>query len=364
MTAAESISLPFNSDKAEAFADRLVNALNEGALCLMTSIGHRTGLFDAMATQPPSSSPTIAKRAGLNERYVREWLGTMTTSGVVEHNQDDQTYSLPTEHASFLTREATPENIAVFAQYIPLLGTVEDDIVQCFKEGGGVPYSRYTRFHEVMAEDSGQTVLSSLLEHIIPLVPNMEQKLEQGIRVLDVGCGSGRAMNLLAKRFPNSEFVGIDLSIEAINRAQIEARENALNNVKFIAKDLSRFDEEENSEQFDLVTTFDAVHDQAKPLAVLKGISRTLKPDGVYLMQDIHGSSHVHNNTDHPIGPLLYTISCMHCMTVSLAQGGDGLGAMWGQEKAKELLTEAGFSNIQIHQLDHDFQNDYYIVQK
>ena len=252
----------------------------------------------------------------------------------------------------------------MFAQYIPLLGTVEDDIVHCFKEGGGVPYSRYTRFHEVMAEDSGQTVLSSLLEHIIPLLPNMEQKLEQGIRVLDVGCGSGRAMNLLAKRFPNSKFVGIDLSIEAVNRAKQEARENALNNVKFVARDLSRFDEDANSEKFDLVTTFDAVHDQAKPLAVLKGISRALKPEGVYLMQDIHGSSHVHNNTDHPIGPLLYTISCMHCMTVSLAQGGDGLGAMWGQEKAKELLTEAGFSNIQIHQLDHDFQNDYYIVQK
>ena len=364
MTAAESITVSINPDKAESFADRLVNALNEGALCLMTSIGHRTGLFDTMATLPPSTSHTIAKRAGLNERYVREWLGTMTTSEVVEHNQEDQTYSLPTEHASFLTREATPENIAVFAQYIPLLGTVEDDIVHCFKEGGGVPYSRYTRFHEVMAEDSGQTVLSSLLEHIIPLLPNMEQKLEQGIRVLDVGCGSGRAMNLLAKRFPNSKFVGIDLSIEAVNRAKQEARENALNNVKFVARDLSRFDEDANSEKFDLVTTFDAVHDQAKPLAVLKGISRALKPEGVYLMQDIHGSSHVHNNTDHPIGPLLYTISCMHCMTVSLAQGGDGLGAMWGQEKAKELLTEAGFSNIQIHQLDHDFQNDYYIVQK
>ena len=127
---------------------------------------------------------------------------------------------------------------------------------------------------------------------------------------------------------------------------------------------MTRFDQDSVSEQFDLITTFDAVHDQAKPLALLKGIASALKPDGVYLMQDIHGSSHVHNNTDHPIGPLLYTISCMHCMTVSLAQGGDGLGAMWGQEKARELLTEAGFSDIKIHQLDHDFQNDYYVIQK
>ncbi len=364
MSTAQSITFQFNQDRAEAFADRLVNALNEGALCLMTSIGHRTGLFDAMAILPPSTSDAIAKQARLNERYVREWLGAMTTSGVVEHNQIDQTYHLPREHASFLTREATPENIAVFAQYIPLLGTVEDDVVQCFKEGGGVPYSSYPRFHEVMAEDSGQTVLSSLFEHIIPLVTGLQQKLEKGIRVLDVGCGRGRAINLMAEKFPNSQFVGMDLSIEAIVSAKHEAREKGLHNVQFIGKDLTDFDNEAESDQFDLITTFDAVHDQAKPLAVLKGIYQSLKNDGVYLMQDIHGSSHVHNNKDHPIGPLLYTISCMHCMTVSLAQGGDGLGAMWGQEKARELLTEAGFTSIEIQQLEHDFQNDYYIIRK
>lgn len=354
----------FDQQKAGVFADRLINALNEGSLCLMTSIGHRTGLFDVMATMPSATSSAIAEQAGLNERYVREWLGAMTASGVVDHNGGDGTYRLPAEHASLLTRAATPNNIAVFAQYIPLLGAVEDDVVRCFKEGGGVPYSRYTRFHEVMAEDSGQTVLSSLIEHIIPLLPNMQQKLQQGIRVLDVGCGSGRAMNLLAEMFPNSEFVGIDLSTEAITRAQNEAQQQNLNNVTFFVRDLSRFDEEAEDEQYDLITTFDAVHDQARPLAVLKGIARALKTDGLYLMQDIHGSSHVHNNTDHPIGSLLYTISCMHCMTVSLAQGGEGLGAMWGQEKARQLLAEAGFANVSIHQLEHDFQNDYYVISK
>jgi len=117
-------------------------------------------------------------------------------------------------------------------------------------------------------------------------------------------------------------------------------------------------------EQFDLITTFDAVHDQAKPLNVLRGIYRALKNDGVYLMQDIHGSSEVHNNLDHPVGPLLYGISITQCMTVSLAQNGDGLGTMWGQEKARELLTRAGFTRIDIHQLEHDYQNDYYVIQK
>lgn len=354
----------FDQQKAEAFADRLVGALNEGALMLMTSIGHRTGLFDTMSELPPSTSEQIAEVANLNERYVREWLGAMVTSKVIDYDKASDTYLLPKEHSAFLTRSASPDNIAVFAQYIPLLGTVEDDIVKCFKEGGGVPYSRYGRFHTVMAEDSGQTVLSSLFDHILPLVPDITEKLEQGIRVADMGCGRGKAINMMAEKYPNSEFVGIDLSIEAISYGKNEAREKNLQNVKFIAKDLTSFDDDAIDKEFDFVTTFDAVHDQANPLALLKGIYKSLKPGGIYLMQDIHSSGHVHGNLHHPIGPLLYTISCMHCMTVSLAQGGEGLGAMWGQRQAKSLLHKAGFQEFTIHQLEHDFQNDYYVIYK
>lgn len=354
----------FNQQKADAFAERLLGALNEGALCLMASVGHRTGLFDVMAELAPSTSAAIAAKAGLNERYVREWLGAMTTSHVVEYDATTETFWLPAEHAASLTRRASPDNIAVFAQYISLLGGVEDDIVECFRQGGGVPYERYPRFHEIMAEDSGQTVLSSLIEYILPLAPGLSDQLEKGITVLDVGCGSGRALNFLAQRYPNSQFLGYDLSHQAIEAARREAAQVGLGNAEFLVKDLSQFDEEAPSERFDLITTFDAVHDQAKPLAMLKGIYKALKSDGVYLMQDIHGSSHVHNNLQHPIGPLIYTVSCMHCMTVSLAQGGDGLGAMWGTELAQQLLRQAGFENIEIRQLSHDFQNDYYIIRK
>lgn len=356
--------MPFHQATADAFAERFISALNEGALCLMTSIGHRTGLFDVLSTLPPASSATIAQRAGLNPRYVREWLDAMTTSRVLSYDETTQHYTLPAEHAAFLCRTATPNNMAVFAQYIPLLGAVEDDIVACFQDGGGVPYEKFPRFHAVMAEDSGQTVLSSLFEHILPLIPGLPERLEHGIRALDVGCGSGRALNLLAVRYPRSSFVGVDLSPQALASARAEAAQNELHNIQFIEKDLSRFDTEAEADQFDFVMTFDAVHDQAKPLAVLKGIHKSLKPDGVYLMQDIHASSHVHNNIDHPIGPLLYTISCLHCMTVSLAQDGDGLGAMWGRETATELLHQAGFASIQVHQLEHDFQNDYYVIGK
>ena len=347
--------------RAEAFAERMLGVINDAALALMTSLGHRTGLFDAMAGLPPSTSGRIATASGLNERYVREWLAAMVVGGVVEHDPEYDTYHLPPEHAAWLTRAATPDNIAVAAQFVPVLASVEDRIVECFRRGGGVPYSAYSRFHEVMAEDSGQTVVAALTDSILPLVPGLTERLEEGIDVLDVGCGSGRALNLMARRFPNSRFVGYDFSEEAVARARAEAAEHGATNVRFEVRDVTNLGEEG---RYGLITTFDAIHDQAKPGAVLAGIAAALKDDGVYLMQDIAGSSRLQNNMDHPLGPLMYTISTMHCMTVSLAQGGEGLGTMWGEEKALEMLEEAGFGEVEVKRLPHDFQNSYYVAKK
>jgi Rv2258c-like winged HTH domain/Methyltransferase domain len=248
--------------KAQAFAGRLLDTLNGGALCLMASIGHRTGLFDTMRNQPPMTSDEISTRAGLNERYVREWLGAMVTAGVVEVDPSSRSFSLPTEHAAFVTRAAAADNMAVFTQYISLLGGVEDAIVDCFKAGGGVPYESFPRFHEVMAEDSGQSVLSSLETHILPLVPGLTDHLGRGIRALDVGCGRGRVLIRLAELFPKSRLVGMDLSEEAIRDARSDASARALTNIEFVVTDLSNFDERAEPESFDFITTFDAVHDQ------------------------------------------------------------------------------------------------------
>ncbi|MGH7710609.1 MAG: transcriptional regulator, partial [Gemmatimonadaceae bacterium] len=199
----------FNPAKADAFAARFLTTLNNGALCLMASVGHRTGLFDVMSKVPHGTSHEIAVSTGLNERYVREWLGAMLTAGVLEYDHATSRFSLPAEHAAFLTRAAAADNLAVFAQYIAVLGTVEDDIVECFRNGGGVPYERFPRFHEVMAEDSGQSVMSTLESHILPLVSGLTDRLARGIHVLDAGCGRGRVLNRLAELFPRSRFVGM-----------------------------------------------------------------------------------------------------------------------------------------------------------
>ena len=228
-----------DTTKAEAFGEDLLNTLNRASIALMISIGHRTGLYDAMADMEPATSAGIAEASGLNERYVREWLGCMVVAGIVEYDPSSMLYKLPPEHAACLTRDAAPDNIAAFAQYIPLLGTVENQIVDCFKNGGGVPYSEFDRFHEVMVEDSGQTVLGGLEEHILPVVPGLRKRLEQGIDVLDVGCGAGRAINLMAGLFPNSRFTGYDFSEEAIGMARSHAKELGLTNATFEVKDVT-----------------------------------------------------------------------------------------------------------------------------
>jgi 2-polyprenyl-3-methyl-5-hydroxy-6-metoxy-1,4-benzoquinol methylase len=348
----------------EQFAESILETLNQGALGLMISLGHRTGLFDVLSALPASTSEEIAAEADLNERYVREWLGAMTAGDIVVYDAATQRYRLPAEHAAYLTRSATPNNLAAFAQYIALLGSVEDDVLACFRKGGGVPYSRYARFHEVMSEDSGQTVLGALESHLLPLAPGLRERLERGIDVLDAGCGRALVPLRLAELFPRSRFTGLDLSEEAIGFARAEARRRGLTNLRFEIRDLSTFDVDAEPGAYDWVTTFDAIHDQAKPEALVRGIARTLRPGGLYLAQDIKATGRLEEDAKHPLGAFLYAVSCMHCMTVSLAQGGDGYGTMWGRERAKALFLRAGFRSVELHELAHDVQNDYYLLRK
>jgi 2-polyprenyl-3-methyl-5-hydroxy-6-metoxy-1,4-benzoquinol methylase len=344
--------------KSESFENQMLDIMNKSALALMLSIGHRTKLFDVMSELPPSTSYDIASKAKLNERYVREWLGALVTSKIIDYKPKSRLYFLSKNKADFLTRNGN-FNFSASMQFIPVLAQVEDQIIHCFENGGGVPYESFHRFHDVMIEESNQTVISELIEVILPIVPGLTNRLKKGIKVLDVGCGSGRAINLMAKTFPKSHFIGYDFSKIAIQNAKKELEKLGLSNASFKQHDVSNF---YNNEQFDLITAFDAIHDQANPEKVLKNIHDSLKPDGVFLMQDIAGSSHLEKNIAHPLAPFLYTVSCLHCMTVSLALEGKGLGAMWGKEAAIKMLKNTGFSSIKVKQLPHDPINYFYIA--
>jgi 2-polyprenyl-3-methyl-5-hydroxy-6-metoxy-1,4-benzoquinol methylase len=346
--------------KAEAFGGRMVGLLNDAMLGLMLSVGHRTALFDVMASMGPATSAEVAQRAGLDERYVREWLNAMTVGRIVDHDASSSRYQLPAEHAAFLTRAAGPNNLAGFAQYLSLMGGVEDEIVACFRNGGGVPYSKYPKFQELMAETSAEVHDATLVDGILPIVDGMVERLRRGVDVCDVGCGQGHAINLMAAAFPASRFTGLDFSDEGIAAARREAAETGLANATFEVRDIAALD----GLQFDFITAFDCIHDQADPAKVLYNIAQALRPDGVFLCVDVAGSSAVDRNMELPLAPTLYSISTFHCMTVSLAQGGAGLGTMWGEELANDMLRDAGFTKVETKKIPEDVFNVYYVARK
>jgi 2-polyprenyl-3-methyl-5-hydroxy-6-metoxy-1,4-benzoquinol methylase len=343
------------------FSQYLIDIINAGSLSIMLSIGHRTRIFDVMTQTPPFTAEEIASKSNLNERYVKEWLCAMVTGRIVDYDSSTNKFSLSKEKAQYLTREKSIYNFAASMQWIPVLSQVEDEIISCFNNGGGVPYSSYKRFDEVMAEESYQTVVVALVDHILPLVPNLIDKLKNGIKVLDIGCGKGKAVNVMADHFKHSEFYGYDLSQEAIEGAKKEAQRMGNSNAFFEVQDIldMNFDK-----KYDLITAFDAIHDQPDPYSVLRSIHNSLDDKGTFLMQDILASTPLKDNIGHPLGPFLYTISCLHCVSVSLSQNGAGLGAMWGKEKATEMLNDVGFKNVEVKKLPHDFQNYYYIAYK
>jgi len=347
--------------KAEAFMGKMVGFLNGASMGFMLSIGHRTGLFDTLAGLPPATSEEIAAAAGLNARYVREWLGAVVTGGIVDYDPAAHTYRLPPEHARALTRAAGPNNLARIAQQFAIFGSVEGKLVDCFRHGGGVAYAEYPGFHAFVSEVTGPIFDASLIKGTLPLVNGLIDCLKTGIDVADVGCGAGHAINLMAGAFPNSHFVGYDFSADGIALARAEAQASRLTNARFEVKDAATLD---GTVQFDVITVFDAIHDQVHPARVLKGIYDSLKTGGTFLCVDVAASSHLQDNIDHPLAPFLYSTSTMHCMTVSLAYDGDGLGTVWGEQKALEMLAAAGFKDIEVKRVEGDILNNYYIARK
>ncbi|HET6358938.1 class I SAM-dependent methyltransferase [Streptomyces sp.] len=345
--------------KQEAFAGRAVQIFSDSCLGFLCSLGHRTGLFDTMAGLPPSTTEQIAGAAGLNERYVREWLGGMTVGGIIEYTAKDGTYRLPPEHAASLVRASGPDNMGSFMQYLALFGTVEDQVLEAFERGGGVPYSAYPRFQELQAEETARVYDRDLVDVVVPLVSGLPERLREGIDALDIGTGQGRAVNLLAKAFPASRFRGVDISETGIAAARREAEELGLENARFDVADTA-----ELTGEYDLITAFDVIHDLARPARTLSAVAGALRDDGVFLMVDVDASSKLEENVDHPLGPVLYAFSVFYCMTVSLAEGGAGLGTVWGKQTARRMLAEAGFGDVEVRGVEGDILNAYYVAHK
>jgi len=349
-----------DDERVAAFAEQVFGWYTGGFLTFMVDLGHRTGLFDA-ASIGPATSRELADRAGLEERYVREWLGALVTAGVFEFDAVARTYTLPAEHAACLTGD-DERNLAPTSQLSGHLAGFIEPVAQSFRHGGGVPYAAYRPgFTDIMDGLSRPMFDGILVDGVVPLVAGLGEQLAAGTRVADIGCGTGHTTNLLAQAFPRSSFVGADLAEDAIARARIEAREWGLTNATFEVLDVTELP---TDPPLGAAFAFDAIHDQADPAGVLARVFDALAPGGVFVMFDVRGSSHLERNLDHPFAPLLYSVSTLHCMPVSLASGGAGLGTMWGEELALELLSVAGFVDLEIHEVPGDPMDSVYVARK
>jgi SAM-dependent methyltransferase len=333
-----------DTEATRAFGGRLLELLTGHALTTLIAVGHRTGLFEAAAVGPATSAE-LADRAELDERYVREWLAAMVAGRIMAYHPDTGWYTLPPEHAPLLTG-ARSSNVGPAAANLGTLAAVLPSVQRCFTDGGGVPFAE---FAAVAGAELGAQWRHVYDEHLVDgflgAVPGLLDRLRAGARGLDLGCGNGHAVNLMATAFPASRFVGLDNSGDALSLAEVERSGAGLANAEFRLADAAELVTEH---PYDLITAFDSVHDQRSPGQVLRRVHDALDPDGVFLLVDGNFSSRLERNLDNPYAALSYSISLLFCVPTSRADGGGGLGAVWGRELATEMLTAAGFTDVRV----------------
>ena len=360
MTTTDPITGPdIDQQAAQEFAGHLFGMFTGAVVTYLVDIGRRTDLFDAAAAAGPATSAELAARAGLEERYVREWLGAMATAEIFEYEASTATYWLPREHALCL-QTAAPESLAGIGMLATMLAEHVPAVTDSFRRGGGVPYEAYApEIHEVLELCWGSIYDQLLVPAYLPLVPGLTERLEAGARVTDVACGTGGALATLASAFPASTFVGYDLDRPGLDRARSEVDQRGLANVTFEHVDAAELTVDH---PFDVAFVFNALHDQARPAAVLERIHAALVPGGTFVMDEPRVSSRLEDNIGNPMAPFVYGVSTLHCLTVSLATGGAGLGTAWGEQLAVEMLREAGFGPVTVHDAPGDPANALFVT--
>jgi SAM-dependent methyltransferase len=330
--------------KLNTFANKVFEDLSVTYVSLLCAIGDRLNIFKDLFANGPATSEELANRAGINERYAREWLSAIYCGGYLEYNPATRRFSLPPEHAEVLAHEGGPAFVG--GAYQGLLAEVKilDKLAKVFKEGGGVPPQDYDENEWAGIERLTATWSENLLvQRWIPAIPDVKAKLERGIKVADVGCGRGRAIIRLAQAFPNSRYVGYDVHGPSVAQATTNAEAAGVaDRVSFKQLDVTNG----FSERYDLITSFDVIHDMVNPRKALREICKALVPNGTYLLLELNSKDKLEENVG-PIGTLFYSWSVLYGMTTSLALGGEGLGtAGLPESKLREFCREAGFSQV------------------
>lgn len=344
----------------EEFSGKVLGDFAGCFATLLSMIGDRLGLFTQLAEGGPATSSELAQRAGIQERYAREWLAALTCAGYLTVDPESGRFALPAAHVPALAEEAGPMFLCGAYQELRGIISTLDDVIDAFRNGGGVSLEQYpAETWDGLERFTASWHENVLLQQWIPAVPAVQRKLEDGVLAADVGCGRGRAVIKLAQAFPHSRFVGYDIFEPVVRAAEQNAHAAGVSDrVSFRQLDASKG----LPEVYDVITTFDVIHDTVDPVGTLKSIRAALRPDGHFLLLEVNSSEKVEENVG-PIGTVLYGFSTLHCMTISLAHDGAGLGACGMNEPTvRRLCAEAGFSSVQRTPVANPF-NTLYEVQ-
>lgn len=343
--AAQPVHTP-DPDKLQAFMGKMVGDMSAAISGALVVLGDRLGLYRALAEIGPASSQDLANRTGLAERYIREWLAAQAASGFVDYDPAGDAFSMSPEQAMALADRDSPVFVASAFELIASTYIDEPKIAEAFRSGAGVGWHEH---HECLFRGTEQFFRTGYRAHLVdewlPAMPGVVERLQAGAKVADIGCGAGASTIVMARAFPNSQFMGFDYHGASIDRARQAALEaGGPPNLHFevaAAKDTPGAD-------YDLVACFDCLHDMGDPLGAARRIRQMLKPDGVFMLVEPFAGDSLTDNLN-PVGRMYYSASTMICTPGSLAQEvGTGLGAQAGPKRLGEVLTDAGFSSVRV----------------
>jgi ubiquinone/menaquinone biosynthesis C-methylase UbiE len=333
-----------NQQALEELVGRLFSDLSAGYGGVMVSLGHKLGLYKAMANAGPLGSTEVARRTGCAERYVREWLNSQVAGGYVAYHPGTETYELTPEQAMVLAEEASPFFLPNGWQVVASMWADEPKSLEAFRTGGGVSWGDHDeRLFCGVAAFFRNCYSGSLVSEWLPALDGVLDKLRRGARVADIGCGHGHSTVLMAEAFPDSQFWGFDVHRGSIETARDVAEVAGVSErARFEVAGADSFP----GRHYDLICFFDCLHDMGRPVAAIEHARRTLAPDGSVMLVEPFAGQNVEDNVN-PVGRLYYAASTTLCCAHAISERGTHvLGAQAGEARLAELFREAGFRHL------------------
>lgn len=332
-----------NEQRLVEFAGKVTGDVAASLGVLLAYMGDQTGIYRALRDTGRCGVATLAEAAGVDERYLLEWLSAQAAAGYVNYHPEDETFSLSPEQAIVFAAEGHPACVQGFAQSVVGQFARYDTAVETLRSGAGRPWGEH---HDCLFCGTDRFFRPGYMAHLVaewlPALDGVADRLEAGATVADIGCGHGSSTILMAEAFPRSTFIGLDFHAPSIAAAQ-EAAEAAgvAGNARFVTGGAGEYAET----GLDLVCMFDSLHDMGDPVRIARHIRQSLKPDGVLMLVEPLAGDSLTDNL-HVLGQLFYSASTLICTPAARSQGEVALGAQAGEKRLTEVLREAGFTRV------------------